>query len=396
LAGDEAEIMLAKTPFYAESGGQVADLGVIRGASGEFHVMDTQKPADGIILHIGRVVQGSFTKGENVFAEIDKERRGRIRRNHTATHLLNYALRSLVNPSIKQAGSLVTPERLRFDFSHYEAIPEDKIAEIEHLVNDCIMQSTPVETYEMALKDVHGSGIVAVFDEKYGDIVRVLDVGGYSRELCGGTHVRNTGELGLFRIVAESSIASGVRRIEAVSGWPAYEWTRREHELVRSLAHRFSSTSEEIPQRVDTLVSQNKKLEKELKAAATQSALSRTDELLTQQQTVGGLALLAADLGELPAENLREVMDSLRQKMPSGAIVLGSRADGKACFTAGVSADLISRGLHAGQLIKAVAAIAGGGGGGQPQKAQAGGKHPEKVAEAIAKAPGIVQGMIKG
>ncbi|MGD9874313.1 MAG: alanine--tRNA ligase [Kiritimatiellia bacterium] len=395
-AGDEAEIMLAKTPFYAESGGQMADLGVIRGAQGEFHVLDTQKPADGIILHIGKVVQGTFAKGEKVYAEIDKDRRGRLRRNHTATHLLNYALRTLVNPSIKQAGSLVTPERLRFDFNHYEAIPEDKIEEVEHLVNDCIMQSSPVETYEMALKDVHGSGIVAVFDEKYGDTVRVLDVGGYSRELCGGTHAHNTGELGLFRIVSESSIASGVRRIEAVSGWPAYEWTRREHELVRGLAHRFSSTSEKIPQRVDTLIIQCKKLEKDLKAAASQSALSKTDDLLTQQQTVSGATLLAADLGELPADNLREVMDSIRQKMPSGVIVLGSRADGKACFTASVSADLIPKGLHAGNLIKAVAAIAGGGGGGQPQKAQAGGKNPEKVGEAIGKAVGIVQGMIKG
>jgi alanyl-tRNA synthetase len=393
--GQSCEVVLTKTPFYAESGGQVGDEGMLRTAGGEFEVLDTQKPAEGVILHIGKVVQGTVQKGEKVAAVVDAERRARIRRNHTATHLLNYALRTQVNNAIKQAGSYVSPDRLRFDFNHYEAISPAHIEELERCVNECIMRDTEVATYEMALKDVPNSGIVAVFDEKYGDVVRVLDVGGYSKELCGGTHVSRTGQIGLFRIVSESSVAAGIRRIEAVTGWGAYEWTRHEHELVRQLAQRFSIQPEELPERVESLVQQNRELEKSMKKQAAASAKEGAEGLLDHRSEVGGIPLIAVDAGEQAMDNLREMLDVVRGKVESGVIVLGSASKGKACFVCSVSDDLVERGVHAGKLIGQVAKIAGGGGGGQPNKAQAGAKNGDKVPDAIAKVPEILADVVQ-
>ncbi len=389
--GETGELILARTPFYAESGGQIGDKGVIRGPNGEFEVWDTQRPAEGIVLHLGKVVQGRISNGDHVAAQVDADRRRRTARHHSATHLLQHALRQIVSPTIKQAGSLVAPDRFRFDFSYFEAIPADKLEAVEHRVNELILENLPVKTRYMPFKDVAGSGIIALFDEKYGDTVRVVEMGGYSRELCGGTHVRQTGDIGLFRVVSESSVASGVRRIEAVCGWSAYEWMRREHELVQRLSHRLSAAPEELFQRLESLVEANKKLEKEKKQKATATALNQVDDLLQKKQTVGDVPLIAADAGEQPMDVLRNLMDGVRAKFASGVIVLGSRSEGKACFVASVSEDLLPRGLHAGKLIGQVAKIAGGGGGGQPNKAQAGGKDAGKVSEAIQKAPEILK-----
>ncbi|MBN1269096.1 MAG: alanine--tRNA ligase [Kiritimatiellae bacterium] len=392
--GAEGELVLAKTPFYAESGGQVGDEGVIRGPAGEFEVWDTQRPAEGIVLHIGKVVQGRLARGEAVAAQVDKERRARIQRHHTATHLLNFALRELVSPGIRQAGSFVAPDRLRFDFNHYEAVSVARLEEIERLVNERVMQNEVVKTYDMALKDVHGTGIIAVFDEKYGDVVRVLDVGGYSRELCGGTHVKQTGDIGLFRIVSESSVASGVRRIEAVCGVPALEMTRREHEMVRSLAQRLSVPAVELQERVEALVEQNRKLAKDLKQKASRSATDQAGAVVEKKQDVKGVTLVAAALGEYSMDELRAAMDAVRAKVPSGVIVLGSTSAGKACFVALVTDDLVKRGVHAGKLVGEIARVAGGGGGGQPHKAQAGGKDAGKLKDAIAGAADVLASML--
>jgi alanyl-tRNA synthetase len=389
--GESGELILAQTPFYAEAGGQVADHGIIRGPAGEFEVWDTQRPLAGVVLHIGKVVQGKMTAGERVGAVVNEERRAHIQLHHTATHLLNAALRELVSGTVRQAGSLVAPDRLRFDFTHYEAVHADQLEAIEHRVNQWIMADMPVNTYAMAYKDVPASGIIAVFDEKYGDEVRVVDIGGQSRELCGGTHVRETGELGFFRIVNESSVASGVRRIEALCGWPAYEWTQREHGLVRSLAQRFSAAPDELFSRIDALMEQNRKLEKALKQQVAAANKDLVAGLLDRKRLVGEVPLIAEYVEGQGMDGLRTMLDSLRPGLKSGVIVLGGAAAGKAAFVAYVSDDWVAQGVHAGKLVGQIAKIAGGGGGGQPGKAQAGGKDPAKVPEAIAQIPALIQ-----
>ncbi len=391
--GMSGELILAETPFYAEAGGQLGDHGVIRGPEGEFEVWDTQRPLEGLTLHIGKVVQGRMAVKQRVGAVVNASRRGHVQYHHTATHLLNAALRELVSSTVRQAGSLVAPDRLRFDFTHYEAVPADQLEAIERRVNEWIMSDTPVQTYTMAYKDVPESGIIAVFDEKYGDEVRVVDIGGFSRELCGGTHVRETGQLGCFRIVSESAVAAGIRRIEAVCGWPAYEWTQREHDLVRSLAQRFSAPPDELMRRVESLIEQNKKLERTLKQQAVSSSKDQAGELLKKKRSVGDVPCIAEVVADQGIEGLRTILDEIRPQLASGVIVLGGAGEGKAAFVASVSADWIEQGLHAGKLIGTVAKLAGGGGGGQPHKAQAGGKQPDQVPAAIAEVPALIEAM---
>ena len=392
--GAEGAVLLAETPFYAESGGQVGDQGVVRTAEGEFEVWDTQRPAEGLVLHLGKVVQGAIAAGAAAAAVVDAERRRRLECHHSATHLLNAALRELVGGEVRQKGSLVAPDRLRFDFNHYEQIPWATLERIERRVNEWIMRDDPVRTYTMALKDVPGSGIIAVFDEKYGDEVRVVDIGGYSRELCGGTHVAATGHLGAFRIVAESAVAAGVRRIEAVCGMPAFEAARRERELVQHLAQRFSATPDELLERVEAVLRRNRAMEKELRQQALAGVAGQAGALAAKSREVDGIRVIAEAVGEQSMEVLRRLMDDLRGAVPSGVIVLGSQSDGKACFVAAITDDLVARGLHAGKLIGQVARLAGGNGGGQPHKAQAGGKDGSHVPAAIAAVDGLLRAML--
>jgi len=389
--GEEAEIVLSETPFYAESGGQLGDAGSIDSSNSSFDVADTQKPAEGIILHTGKVTAGSISKGDKVNAAIDTERRVKLQRNHSGTHIMNHALRCLVSNDVKQAGSMVAPDRLRFDFTYPEAIPSDKLEAIERMVNGLIADNGSVDTNEIPMKEVHGSDIVAVFDEKYGDIVRVVNIGGYSKELCGGTHVKSAGEIGSFRILSESSVSAGVRRIEACCGEDATELTLSEHKLVRDLSQALSVKPEDLQGRIEQLQKQNKELEKKLKDQGAKAALSNVDDLVKQVKDVNGIPLLAAEIPGQDTEGLRNLQDVLRQKIGSAVILLGSNNGGKAVFVASVTDDLIAKGQHAGNLIGQVAKIAQGGGGGQPNKAQAGGKDGSKVPEAIAKVPELIQ-----
>ena len=382
---DDNTILLKETPFYPEGGGQLGDQGIIKGENFVFEVTDTKKVAEGIIFHIGKIVMGELKENSKVSAEVDRYRRGQMRRSHTSTHLLNAALRQIVDPSIKQAGSLVTPDRLRFDFNYYEAIPKDLLHQIEQVVNHEIMRNTFVETNEMSLETVkQDSNIQAVFDDKYGETVRVVSIGDFSKELCGGTHVKMTGDIGTFRIISESSVAAGVRRIEAITGLEAVNWTSIEHDTLTCICQKLSVQPHEIEERIESINVQLKKAEKQLKEFKMKSVVSNLDDLISQVKQVNGNNVLASNLGETSMDALRQVLDRLRQKISSGIIILGSQDNGKACFASSVSEDLISKGFHAGKIIGEVAAVANGGGGGKPNRAQAGGKDGSKVNEAIA------------
>ena len=385
-AGQEGALLLSQTPFYAEKGGQVGDHGEITGGMGRFTVSDTRLPAEGLVLHIGRVAEGVISERTPVKAVVQGERREAVMRHHTATHLLQFALREVLGNSVKQAGSLVTPERLRFDFNYFQAMTPDELSAVERRVNELILANSVVGTREMALKDVPGSGIVALFDEKYGDTVRVVDIGGFSRELCGGTHVAATGTIGLFRILSESSIASGVRRIEAVAGKPAYETLCADRSMLEGLAKRFSIAPAELPARVEALAEQVKGLEKQIREAAATAALQKLDGLLAAACEVKGMKLVSGAVGDMAAEALKGLCEACLAKAGSAVVVLGASHCGKAQFIVAATPDLVAKGVHAGKIIKEVAKVAGGGGGGQPGLANAGGKDPGKIAEAVAKA----------
>ncbi len=393
--GESGEALLETTPFYAESGGQVGDQGLLRSDGLEARVEDVRKPAEGILLHRVRVARGSLKVGDIVSAEVEVPRRAILQAHHTATHLLNAALREFVAPSVRQAGSLVAPDRLRFDFTWFEAVPEETLIRIEERVNEWILQNRPVHTRWIPLKDVAGSDIIAIFDEKYGDTVRMVEVEGVSRELCGGTHAIATGQLGQFRILSEGSVAAGVRRIEAVCGLPAWRWARQEHELVRDLCRRFSASADELPGRIEALLTQNRDLERELRRRAEAEALARVAEWLSQKTIINGLPLVALPVGTMDKEPLLKAAEEVARRLGSGVVVLGAESEGKAFFVALASADAIARGVHAGRLVGAVAKKAGGGGGGQPGRAQAGGRDGSKLGAAIAEVPALLAAMIK-
>ncbi|MBR6023229.1 MAG: alanine--tRNA ligase [Kiritimatiellae bacterium] len=385
-AGESADLLLSKTPFYGESGGQVGDTGVLTAPDGDlrFDVADTRKPAQGILLHRGKLAAGALRPGDWVHAAVDAPRRAAIRRNHTATHLLNAALKQVVGTtSIRQAGSYVAPDRLRFDFTGSDALTRDQLAAVERAVTAFVCANVEVRTYEIPLKDVPGSGIVAVFDEKYGDIVRVVDVDGISRELCGGTHAARSGDIGAFRIVSESSVAAGVRRIEAQTGPAAADHTLAEHDALSAVAARLSVSPAEVPARVEALAEQVKALEKELKAAAERAALEKGAALASQWQEIGGLPVLVADAGALAADPLRALAENLHKAHPEGALLLAASDAGKVTFIAKFGPDALSRGLHAGKFVGPIAKVCGGGGGGKPAMAQAGARDPSKLAEAL-------------
>ena len=386
--GQKAELLLATTPFYAESGGQVGDTGMITTTAGAvFQVTDTRKPAQGITLHKGLLAHGALTKADTVTAAVDEARRAAIRRHHTATHLLNAALRKVLGTdSIKQAGSYVAPDRLRFDFTWFEALTAEQLDAIERLVTEYIVANVPVTTYEIPLKDVPGSGIIAIFDEKYGDSVRVVETQGISRELCGGTHVARSGDIGPFRIVDETSIAAGIRRIEAQTGLVACDHTAQEHAILAALAQRLSIAPTDLPARVDALLDHTHKLEKELKSAAEKNALEKGAALTDAFVTMSGIPVLIASVGELDAEPLRALVDSLRKQTPDSVILLAAVSGGKVTFILNAGPAAQAKGVHAGKLVGMIAKIAGGGGGGKPDKAQAGGKDPTKLSEALATA----------
>jgi len=390
--GDSIELVSDSTPFYAEAGGQVGDQGRITGADFDMEIYDTVRTTNDIIIHKGTVSRGSISTGETINLMVDRERRLSTARNHTATHLLHAVLREILGKHVKQAGSLVRPDRLRFDFTHFSALDTDTLCKIENRVNEKIIQNTPVHIEEMAADDAFKTGATALFEEKYGERVRVVTIGDFSKELCGGTHTERTGNIGLFKIVGEGSVGAGVRRIEALTGKAAVAYTQNTSNLLQSVAETLNVKAEEVADRVRKIVSEHRKIEKELSVLKARAWSEASDRLLSEIRTVNGISVLAREVPvETPAA-LRDLADHLKAKMKSGIVVLGSRASGKVMLVAVVTNDHIKR-YHAGKIVKQLASIVGGGGGGRPDMAQAGGTNCEKLPEALAAVYDIVSTM---
>ncbi|KPV39007.1 alanine--tRNA ligase [Alicyclobacillus ferrooxydans] len=390
-AGDEGELILDVTPFYAESGGQVADEGVLRFEGGEVEVQDVHKAPHGQNLHSVRVLRGTLKQGAQVEAEVRTDWRRDTVKNHTATHLLHKALREVLGEHVAQAGSLVEPRRLRFDFSHFGAMSEDELREVERKVNHAIWLDYPVVIEEMDIDAAKAMGAMALFGEKYGQTVRVVQAGNYSIELCGGCHVDRTGIIGLFRIVSEAGIGSGTRRIEAVTGRYAYDNVRETEERLGSAAGLLKAQKTELVPRIERLLEELRETERELESVKAKLRQGRANDLLGQVTSIQGVPLLAAVVPDTDMDGLRQMVDQIKNRMTSYVLVLGSAEDDKAQFVAAVSKDLQQKGFQAGQIVKEVAKIAGGGGGGRPDLAQAGGKDAAKVQDAIESAAGIVR-----
>lgn len=389
VTGGDAVVVLLETPFYAESGGQVADKGIIKGAEGELVVTDVQKVA-GWILHYG-TVNGTLRQGQEVLAQVDAGRRKATAANHTATHLLHQALRETVGDHAQQKGSMVEPERLRFDFSHFAPLTPEEMHTIETIVNRKVWSLLPVTAQQTSLTQAKEMGATALFGEKYGDQVRMVDVEGFSRELCGGTHVKNTGEIGLFKIISEASIGAGLRRIEAITAGEAWESFRKSDEELRKAAAVMKVIPTEVSERAESLVRQLREKEKELESLRSLIEKEKATDVLDQAVEVKDIKVLTAEIQASDMNSLRQNAELLRDKLGSSVVVLGSRIDDKVGFAAFVSKDLTKRGMHAGQIIGQVAKITGGGGGGRPDMAQAGGKDPEKIGEALQVARDIIE-----
>jgi alanyl-tRNA synthetase len=382
-AGESGLVILDVTPFYAESGGQVGDTGVIETEHARFEVQDTQKHGDGVIGHHGRVLSGELQVGDQVTARVDGERRGATALHHSATHLLHAALRRVLGDHVQQRGSLVGPERLRFDFSHFEPISREQQRAIEHLVNREIRNNHMVETRIMELEDAKRSGAVALFGEKYGEQVRVLRMGDFSVELCGGTHVRAVGDIGLFKILSETGISSGVRRIEAVAGEQALRWVEDEENRLRRIAELVKGSPLDVDEKVSQLAERARRLEKELEQLKGKLASAAGSELADRAIDINGVKVLAAQLEGVDPKSLRDTLDQLKNKLGSGVLVLATENAGKASLIAGVTKDLTDR-FKAGDLIKIVAAAVDGKGGGRPDMAQAGGNNPAAIPASLA------------
>ena len=382
--GEEGQLILDVTPFYAESGGQIADRGYLLADGVKVLVKDVQKAPNGQNLHKVVVEEGTLTKDAAVKAIIDTKNRSSVVKNHTATHLLHQALKDVLGTHVNQAGSLVTSERLRFDFSHFGQVQTDELEKIERIVNEKIWESIDVEISQKAIEEAKEMGAMALFGEKYGDVVRVVQVGDYSLELCGGCHVDNTASIGIFKIVAESGIGAGTRRIEAVTGKSAYELMNDQVGLLKEAAGKMKTNPKDILTRVDGLFAEVKQLQKENESLAAKLSNIEAGNLTDSVMTVDGVNVLAAKVNVADMNNLRTMMDDLKNKLESAVVVLASVNDDKVNILAGVTKDLISQGYHAGKLVKEVASRCGGGGGGRPDMAQAGGKNPAQVEEALA------------
>jgi alanyl-tRNA synthetase len=388
--GQEGELVLGETPFYAESGGQVGDTGRITAAAGRARVLDVQRPVEGLILHRVRVESGSLSRDETVQAEIDESRRNEIRRNHTATHLLHAALREVVGTHVKQAGSLVAPDRLRFDFNHFAPLTERALADLESLVNRKILEDLPVEREVVDLDEAIGNGAMALFGEKYGDQVRTIAVPGFSLELCGGTHCDRTGQIGLFKLVQERGIASGTRRLEAVTGLGALDRFREAHGLLRRLEEELSVPRDRILAEVGRRSEQLRAAQRELEQQRLGLLRERLSRKARDTESYAGIKVMAERADGLAPQETRELADALRGSLRSGVVVLGRAEEGKAALLVAVTEDLKKR-LPAGDLVRELAGIIGGGGGGRPDMAEAGGKKPERLDEALAQAGPLVQ-----
>jgi alanyl-tRNA synthetase len=407
--GDRVEVVLAETPYYVESGGQVTDTGTITAYADQpsrenpewtIEIEGASRPVAGLITHVGRVVSGSPRVGDVALAAVDPERRMDIARNHTATHLLHGELRYVLGEHVQQAGSLVAPDRLRFDFTHGAMLTQEQLSEVERLVNAAILADYDVGVYEESYSDAVSEGAMALFGEKYGEVVRVVKVGyqgdEFSKELCGGTHVERTSQVGLFRILSESSVAAGVRRIEAVTGTAAQRLVQERLDAMDQTAAYLGCAPEEMGRKVLSVLDEQQKLRKEVERLSRQIARQRFASILAQAKDVDGVSVLAAQVDAPGVETLREMCDWFREQIGSGVIVLGAVVDNRPSIVSAVTPDLVTRGLHAGDLIKAVAQAVGGGGGGKPTMAQAGGRDPNRLPEALAMVPTLVRKSLSG
>ena len=383
--GEKVETVTEETPFYAESGGQIGDTGVIFGKNFNIKVHDTKRPFGDLIVHYGTVEEGTVTIDSTVELVPDLERRSSTCRNHTATHILHSRLRKFLGGHVRQAGSLVTPERLRFDFNHFEAIGEEEIRRIEEDANRVVLRNIEVRTEVLTYQKAVEKGALAFFGEKYGDLVRMLDIEGESTELCGGTHVRRTGDIGLIKITAESSVASGVRRIEAVTGEAAVGEVMKMEKALKETSSLLKAPPSQFAEKIKRLLERQRELEKEIEGLKARGKTGAAADLAGSARLVNGMSIIASVVTAGDPKELREMADALRQKLGSGIVVLGSKVDSKALLLAAVTRDLTSR-VKAGELIKRLAPIVGGKGGGKEDMAQAGGADSTMLDEAVKRA----------
>ena len=389
--GEEGEVVLDRTPFYGEAGGQVGDKGYLETLNARFRVEDTQKPLPNLFIHRGKVERGTLSVDDEALARVDEEDRKNIMAHHTATHLLHWALRQVLGDHVKQAGSLVAPDRLRFDFTHFAPLTPQELKRVEDLVNEKIWEDHPVETLVTDLEKAMEMGAMALFDEKYGDKVRLVMVGDFSKELCAGTHVKRTGNIGMFMIVHEGGVAAGVRRIEALARGALLEHIRGEDAAMRAIGGLLKAKPGEEISRVERLLAQVKELEKEISRLKDRLASQATGDILSDVGEVKGVKVLAVRMDGTDVEGLRAMADRLRQKLGTSAVLLASVSEGKVTLLCALTKDIAGKRLHAGELVKAVAKVVGGGGGGRPDMAQAGGRDTSKVDEAIEFFYGLVR-----
>jgi alanyl-tRNA synthetase len=395
-------MVTAVSNFYIESGGEVSDTGQILGLDGSavFRVDDTRKPLNGLIVQMGEVVRGKFNLNQPVRLQVDDTRRSDIRRNHTATHILHQELRDRLGTHVTQAGSLVAPDRLRFDFTHDSGVADDTLAEIEGKINEAILANYPVEIEYMGQKEAIGMGAMALFGEKYGEIVRTVQIGyenepRYSFELCGGLHVAETNDIGLFHFTSEGAVSAGVRRVEAVTGRAARQLIAERLNLLDRLAGHLNVPVSELESRIETLQAEQKSAQKRLEQMQQRLAAFQFDSILAQTQEVAGVKLLTAQVEGVEVDGLRQMADRFRDNVGSGIAVLATVNHSKPIIIAAVTKDLIVRGIKAGDIVREVAKMVGGGGGGRPDMAQAGGKDASKLPEALALVPGLIEAALK-
>lgn len=394
--GEEGTIILDKTSFYAEGGGQIGDIGVLYNEIFHANVINTKKGTNNRILQTIKVDKGTLSVGDTVHGKVDEITRQSTARNHTATHILHKALKEVIGEHVQQAGSLVTPERLRFDFTHFEALTADEIKEIENKINKVILRGLEVTVFETTPTKAKEMGAEALFGEKYGEIVRVVKTGDYSIELCGGTHVRNSSEIGIFIILNETGIASGVRRIEAITGLEAYKYIKLQQETIDKISQLLKTPTNNLANRIESFIAEGKEKDREILRLKSKLTTNATDEILKKVKIINGNKVLIEKVDLQSIDDLRNMGDALREKIKSGVILLASEADGKVNIIALATKDLLAKGIHAGNLVKEVARITEGGGGGRPDMAQAGGRNPGKILEALEKAEEILKNQLNG
>lgn len=392
--GETGTVFVKQTPFYATMGGQCGDIGRITTQEGEFKVVDTVKLLGGKVGHIGKVVKGMFRTGDTVTLSVDKDRRADTCKNHSATHLLQKALRDVLGTHVEQAGSYVDGDRLRFDFSHFSAMTAEELSEVERIVNDKIAQSLPIVTRVMTIEEAKKSGAMALFGEKYGETVRVVTMGDFSVELCGGTHALNTGAISAFKILSENGVAAGVRRIEALTGNGVFKYYAELEKTIEQAARLIKTSPSELTDRLKHLMAELKTLQSENESLKSKAAKDALGDVMDQVQEVKGIKLLAAKVSGVDMNGLRDLGDQLKAKLGEGVVVLLSEAEGKVNLVAMATDGAMAKGAHAGNLIKGIASLIGGGGGGRPNMAQAGGKNPAGIEAAIGEAAKVLETQI--